>query len=222
MACNTECTPCFCLERHIARHKQGLYPWGRDGVQYARLCAGTNTVIALHAVRRPKATWRAMRYRIKSQHCGRHTKFKDRVFLAGQMHRLSGHQHLMAVQTELQWADAQRRMTESLPVPGRRSSGRPIHGTNLETIRSRNNRARPHDTVIKALPSRLPRSRGDRPCWVMFCICGDCAPPVTRRFRGDDVAKNSRPRAFRGLHRNHHSPVDLALLEVGKNAVDVL
>ena len=39
------------------------------------------------------------------------TEFKDRVFLAGQMHRLSGHQHLMAVQTELQWADAQRRMT---------------------------------------------------------------------------------------------------------------
>ena len=118
MACNTECTPCFCLERHIARHKQGLYPWGRDGVQYARLCAGTNTVIALHAVRRPKATWRAMRYRIKSQHCGRHTKFKDRVFLAGQMHRLSGHQHLMAVQTELQWADAQRRMTESPSCAG--------------------------------------------------------------------------------------------------------
>jgi hypothetical protein len=75
MACNTECTPCFCFERHIARHKQGLYPGGRDGVRYARLCAWTNMVIALHAVRRPKATWRAMRYRIKSKHCGRHTNF---------------------------------------------------------------------------------------------------------------------------------------------------
>jgi hypothetical protein len=35
MACNLGCTPCFGSTLHIARRKQGLYPGGRDGVQYA-------------------------------------------------------------------------------------------------------------------------------------------------------------------------------------------
>jgi hypothetical protein len=35
-----ECTPCLRSSRHIARHKQGLYPGGQHGVQYIRLRDG--------------------------------------------------------------------------------------------------------------------------------------------------------------------------------------
>ena len=47
MACNAECTPCLGPEVHIARHKLSPLSWG--------------------------SMWRAIRYRIKSQGCGRHT-----------------------------------------------------------------------------------------------------------------------------------------------------
>ena len=43
-----------------------------------------------------------------------HQQFEDRVFLAGQMHRLVGDQHLVAVQVELQRTNMQRRLTEPL------------------------------------------------------------------------------------------------------------
>jgi hypothetical protein len=78
MACNRICTPCFGSTRQIARHKQGLYPGGRPGVQYAQRCAGTSAAPIPHAVQRPGETWRAIRYRKKSQHCGRRTDYDGR------------------------------------------------------------------------------------------------------------------------------------------------
>src|SRR5271165_1982504 len=79
MACNAECMPCCRLRLNIARHKQGTYPGGLHGVQYAKFRIGTNAAPVPHATHRLRATWRAIRYRIKSQHCGRHTLMVQRV-----------------------------------------------------------------------------------------------------------------------------------------------
>ena len=54
-----------------ARHKQGLYPGGRHCVQYDQFAAGLPLPVGLKSAR--EGTWRAIRYRIKSRHCGMHT-----------------------------------------------------------------------------------------------------------------------------------------------------
>ena len=77
MAHNVECTPCSGSGRHIARHKHGRYPGGQRGVQYStgRL---ERPWWRRDRNRKPRgATWRAIRYRIKSQRCGRHTKTRN-------------------------------------------------------------------------------------------------------------------------------------------------
>ena len=57
--------------------------------------------------------------RLLGQHhpLAQHQQFEDRVFLAGQMHRLVVHRHLVAVQVEQQRADAQCRLAVPLAAP---------------------------------------------------------------------------------------------------------
>jgi len=50
-------------------------------VQYAQVRVGTTAIPILLVGQRPRVTWRAIRYRIKSQRCGMHTypeRFTDK------------------------------------------------------------------------------------------------------------------------------------------------